>query len=190
MTDHHSTAVALWKEQDMTPQTLSTEMLAGRHQALARTVTIRNRLEFIAGALVIIGTIAATAASMANSGFTMAVVGLVALGLGAAFVCLQLWLRARAPTPVVGASPSVQQYRSDLQRQRDALATAWLWYLLPFVPGFVLIYGDMALEMGSGWRLAVTLGLAAATAGFMLWVWRLNHRAAREFDVEIANLDR
>jgi len=190
MTDRHSTAVTLWKQQDMTPQSLTAELLAPRHHALVRTVTIRNRLEFIAGAMVIAGTIAATATSMANGGFTMAVAGLIALGLGAGFVCLQLWLRARAPAPINGASPSIAQYRRDLEQQRDALASVWLWYLLPFLPGFVLIYADVALDIAGGWRLAVVLALATATAAFLLWVWRLNHRAAQALDAEIANLDR
>lgn len=188
MTDRHSTAVTLWKEQDMTPQSLTPELLASRHHALVRTVTIRNRFEFIAGAMVIAGTLAATITSMANGGFTMAVAGLIALGLGAGFVCLQLWLRARAPAPIDGANPSIQQYRRDLEQQRDALASVWLWYLLPFIPGFVLIYADVALDIAGGWRLAVVLALAAATTGFLLWVWRLNSQAARDLDAEIADL--
>lgn len=188
MTDRHSTAVTLWKEQDMTPQTLSAELLAARHHAFIRTVIIRNRLEFIAGAMVIAGTLAATITSMAAGGFTIAVAGLIALGLGAGFVCLQLWLRARAPAPIDGASPSVQHYRRDLEQQRDALASVWLWYLLPFIPGFVLIYADVALGMAGGWQLAVVLALASATAGFLFWVWRLNQRAVRELDAEIADL--
>jgi hypothetical protein len=79
-------------------------------------------------------------------------------------------------------------HRGQLVRQRDLLRSVWLWYLLPFVPGLLLLLiGRAAADPGGAPRVALS-----AMVGVLVFLgigW-LNERAARGLDREIETLDR
>jgi hypothetical protein len=55
------------------------------------------------------------------------------------FVIWQLWWRTsmRAmPDDLMGRA-ALDYLRHQLERQRDALSSAWLWYIAPFMPGLI-----------------------------------------------------
>jgi hypothetical protein len=61
------------------------------------------------------------------------------IGAAHLFVIWQLWWRASAralPADLV-ARAALDYHRQELERQREAMAGAWLWYILPFMPGLI-----------------------------------------------------
>ena len=59
---------------------------------------------------------------------------------GALTVMFELHRRGSARTAPadLGLSTCIDFHRKSLERQRDALRTVWIWYLLPFVPGLAI----------------------------------------------------
>jgi hypothetical protein len=107
------------------------------------------------------------------------------IALATCFVLWQLSRRASVPEPPasVATSELLGHHRLHLERQRDALQSVWLWYLLPFVPGFTLsIFADPFIA-GKTWMKATAI--VAVFAG----VWWLNWRAARKLQKAIDELD-
>jgi hypothetical protein len=106
---------------------------------------------------------------------------------GVIFVMFQLHRRGatRSLPADAGLRASLDFHLRELERQRDALHTVWLWYLLPFVPGFVAVIVVSAVERGTTARLLMS-GLVLVL--FPIGVWRLNEWAARKIDGRIQEL--
>ena len=78
-------------------------------------------------------------------------------------------------------------YRSELVRQRDLLRSIWLWYIGPFVTGFI-VFGWGTADMSpdrpqGGWWNAVPMAV------IFLVVMGLNWRAARKLQRQVDELD-
>ena len=74
--------------------------------------------------------------------------------------------------------------RAQFVRQRDALQSIFWWYLLPFIPGLVLmVAGSMALQIDEGQAAIVRnlIGLAVMTAMFARTQWA--YRPSRAYRV-------
>lgn len=181
----------LWKGQDMTPQTLTPNMLESRSQRLESRIRNRNRFEYLAGGIVII-------ASLLLGGWLllggpvgqpdlMVGGGFVALALGALVSMIQLRRKTGGAMLPDGAQSSVNSYRAELIRQRDALHSVFGWYIAPFLPGFLLIYGASFLDPSA--VLWAVLLPAVITVAFLVWVVWANRRAAACIDEEIVALD-
>lgn len=182
----------LWKGQDMAPQTLTPDTLESRSRRLDNRIRNRNRFEYLAGGIVII-------ASLLLGGWLllggpvgqpdlMVGGGFVALALGALVSMIQLRRKTGGTTLPDGAQSSVNSYRAELVRQRDALRSVFGWYIAPFLPGFLLIYGASLLDPSA--ILWAVLLPAAITVAFLVWVVWANRRAAACIDQEIVALDR
>lgn len=179
-----------WKEQPMAAHSYDAKELAARARAFDATIRRRNQFEILAGAVVVVFGVVAGTLSMLGGIETpdqgIRALGLFALSIGAAFVTWQMLVRAGARTTVSGAVPSSQSFRAELIRQRDALRSVWLWYVLPMMPGFLLIYGaDIFAPNASVWLSAGLLGATVLVAGIVVW---MNEVAARAIDAEIAAL--
>lgn len=180
---------SIWKEQDMSIVTLTDSDIAGRANRLDRVVQRRNFVETFAGgiAVALLGGIGITEllagggpADMLMSG------GFVLLALGIGLAVSVLYWRSRTPD-VDPAESGLQFHRRRLVRERDMLGSAWLWYVGPSVPGFLLIYGAAFAVPGMN---TVFLAVAGAlTAALLVFIAVLNLRAARRIDDEIAALD-
>ena len=182
----------LWKGQDMAPQTLTPDTLESRSRRLDNRIRNRNRFEYLAGGIVII-------ASLLLGGWLllggpvgqpdlMVGGGFVALALGALVSMIQLRRKTGGTSLPDGAQSSVNSYRAELVRQRDALRSVFSWYIAPFLPGFLLIYGASLLDPSA--ILWAVLLPAAITVAFLVWVVWANRRAAACIDQEIVALDR
>ena len=182
----------LWKGQDMAPQTLTPDTLESRSRRLDNRIRNRNRFEYLAGGIVII-------ASLLLGGWLllggpvgqpdlMVGGGFVALALGALVSMIQLRRKTGGTTLPDGAQSSVNSYRAELVRQRDALRSVFGWYIAPFLPGFLLIYGASLLDPSA--MLWAVLLPAVITVAFLVWVVWANRRAAACIDQEIVALDR
>ena len=73
-----------------------------------------------------------------------------------------------------------------MEHERVLLQSAWLWYVGPLMPGFIIIYGGMFLA--GNVSFALTAG--GLTFAFLLFVVIINRRAAAKLEHEIRDLRR
>ena len=182
----------LWKGQDMTPQTLTTELLETRSRQLDARIGKRNRWEYLAGLITGVVTLVVALFVLFSGPLDQPAImigsGLLLLTAGAGIAMLQLHRRTGGGTAVDGATPILTSYRAELVRQRDALRSVMAWYVAPFVPGFLLIYGSSFITPdGFVWAALIPAGI---TIAFLAWVYQANRKAADCIDDEIADLDR
>jgi hypothetical protein len=180
----------IWKEQKMTAQTLTPTQLENRHHRLEGRIRLRNRVEYIAGGAVFVGSLLLGGWFLLdgpNLVETVLGVGTLLLGIGALVACLQLRRRTGGDLRMDGAGTTLTYYRADLACQRDALRSIFGWYIAPFLPGFVLIYGSVFLDPKADtfWAAAPAL----VTVAFLAWVLHINRKAADCIDEELRALD-
>jgi hypothetical protein len=182
----------IWKEQKMTTQTLTPTQLEGRYRRLEGRVRSRNRFEYIAGGIVAVAAFALAAwmltGGVQNAIEVVAAAGFLLLGAGAIFVCLQLRRRTSLDAVIDGSGGTFARYRAELVRQRDTLRSVLGWYIAPFLPGFLLIYGSVFLDPDVNWVWAAIP--AVITLVFLGWVLNINRKAADCIDEEIRAIDR
>lgn len=183
---------SLWKGQQMTPQTLTPQMLETRARHLDDRIGRRNKFEYIAGGLAIAGSLLIGGWLLLGGPVgqpdLMVGGGFVALAIGALIAMVQLRLKTGGARVPDGSQSTIGGYRAELVRQRDALRSVFSWYIAPFLPGFLLIYGASFLDgEAAPW---LVLAPAIITAAFLAWVVRANLRAAACIDDEISELDR
>jgi hypothetical protein len=156
---------------------------------LYRKIRLRNSIEYVACAIVVVLYIP----RVLTVEYVHQRVGLTLLVLAALSVVWQLHRRASAVSPErAGEAPLYLFLRAQLVRQRDALREVFWWYLLPFVPGFAVIF------MGNGivpeieragppiWARWLILGVLAA---IYVGVWWINQVAVRKLQRHIDEID-
>lgn len=180
---------ALWQAEGRGSVPPALEQVQDRADAFYRKITRRNWIEYAASALVV----AAFAVQGWSEESRLVRLGCLLVIAGTIYVVWQLHRRASleqapiAPTVV----QSVAYLRTQLRRQRDALRTVWKWYLLPFLPGLVLVMAGRWIapqgESSPGLiGILGTLGLVLILFGAIWWA---NHRAADKLQQEIDALD-
>jgi hypothetical protein len=115
-------------------------------------------------------------------------VGAILLAVGMVFVAYIAW-RVRQPGRLPGIAEDGASYAiARLTMRRDVLASAWVWFLLPLVPGVALLYAGAAnlRSVGIGWALA---GLVVCAIAFIA-VAVVTRRAAAQIDTQIAELEK
>jgi hypothetical protein len=162
-----------------------------RAETFARKIRRRNLREVAAGAFVVAGGV--TIAARAPTALGLA--GGVAMALGAIFVSVFIFLRARnlrAPEPAAPTSEVVAYERAQLERQARLLERVWLWYLAPLLPSVALIYAESlqrALDRPDPTGgVALTAALFAASLGVFVVIGWINKRAARGLRERMAQL--
>ena len=155
-----------------------------------RLVRRRNRIEYAAAVLVILCFTAYTFLLPSP----VARIGAALVVLGTLVMVWQLHQRATptAPPAAEAALPLIVHQRTQLVRQRDALARVGRWYLLPFVPGLALMVLAPAVENGllSMRRFSpADLVSVVVLALVFLGIWLLNRRAARRLQKAIDEID-
>lgn len=181
----------IWKEQNMHPQAMTPQMLESRSRHFEDRIRARNRWEYLAGGIVAALTLAfgvwmllAAPATIADQ---MTGIGFLVLGLGAIAAAVQLRRKAGGETIIDGSLDTSAAYRAGLVRQRDALRSVFNWYVAPFLPGFVLIYGaNVFAPNGVAWAVMIPGLLTALLAAGIVWA---NRKAAKKLDEEIRALD-
>ena len=153
-----------------------------------RFIFWRNFLEYAAGVIVV--------ASFAYYVFTLPEllqrIGSAMIVVATFYVLWQLHRRASAVPPErAGTMPLYLFVRAQLVRQRDALRGIFWWYMLPFLPGFGLLFaGSMYAPDthpdGPGWGDVVGITVMAA---MFYGVWWINQRAVRKLQRHIDEID-
>ena len=153
-----------------------------------RYVKWRNAVEYVACVIVVIsfGTYVFTLPHPLQK------IGSALVVLATFYVAWQLHRRASAEPPEkAGTMPLLVFSRAQMVRQRDALRSIFSWYLLPFLPGMVLLLlgsgQDPALAAKTPvWARWFTLALMA---GVFAGIWWLNQVAARRLQRHIDATD-
>lgn len=182
--DGHNGVQRLWRDQPGEEVQMSAQEVRGLAEKFERTITQRNRREYAAAAFVVVWF---------SVWAWFAETVLVALGcwlvvLAALWVVFHLHRRgaARRPAGEQDVMSGLEFTRSELVRQRDLLRSVWWWYLLPFVPGMLLILVGYSLEGSELWALLPSGIVAAVT---FVGIGLLNQRVARKLQRRIDALD-
>lgn len=138
---------SLWQTMPVETVSVSMEEMRAKTNAFRKRIRRRNFIEYAATAVVVI-VLGWYATWPSRAGMMWPISnGLIIVGM--LFVALNLHRRARAMAPPVAASAHslIDFQRNELMRQRDALRTVWLWYILPVVPGIVLWFIAVGIDM-------------------------------------------
>jgi xanthosine utilization system XapX-like protein len=183
----------LWQTQRTESPGIRPGELRGKINKFERRIYWRNVREYVAGAVVI--TIFGyyewrfrTLLIRLGSGMIIA---------GTLYVMYQLHRRASTrPAPAdLGLSTCIDFHRKSLERQRDALRTVWSWYLLPLVPGLVVLMVGSILSqrVAHPENVAQLVIRILASQGIIpvvfFAIWKLNRRAAEKLQTQIDELN-
>jgi len=167
----------LWQDQPVEGVTMSAEVIRKRAAKFERKIRWRNVREYVAAliAAVPLGYFLVTARDV----FARVTFGLLIAGLAWMVVQLHRKGSVRSMPAEVSTLTSLQFYRMELERQREAVNTVWSWYLAPLIPGLLVytVWSAIRSPRSSAW-----LGLAlmdVVIAGLFYVVWKMNVRAAR-----------
>jgi hypothetical protein len=164
------------------PPPLSPDTLVDHVRLFQWRIWWRNLVESIAGVVIV----AANVRDLWYAQSDVSRAGHVLLIVGVLFVIGFLHLRAN-PRPLPSDSALITMlrfHRRELARQRDILRLVPWWYLLPFVPG-MLVMGASRWQVSA---IGVAGGLLIGGSVFYM-VWRLNVKAARLLDGELHKVD-
>jgi hypothetical protein len=85
-------------------------------------------------------------------------------------------------------------HRRELVRMRDARSSAWLWYILPILPGMALMMAGRWFQFHASWRslawdheiiVVCSVGIVLALGG----IWLFQSSRAKHLQKEIDALD-
>jgi len=177
MTNLLSNPQEIWQCQPVEGIKMSAEALRQRSGKFETKIRRRNVREYVASSLAASGFgyfFVTTHAVLFRVAYVLFIVGL-------GWVVFQLHRKASTRTmpSAMGASTSLQFFRSELERQRDAVQNVWPWYLAPLVPGFVILTVAYTLARPYPVGLASAVWLDGVVAVIFFLVWKMNQRAAR-----------
>ncbi len=185
---------AAWLSQPVETTQMSVLALTTAATRFERKIRRRNLIEYVAGAFVFIAfgglAIFGHQGWIVRSGEALGVAGV-------AFVLWQLHLRGRpGRAPEAGSPETLLAFQhAEFIRQRDALKTVPIWYLLPLVPGaLVILLGRWLQDHNPRITLAEDHGRIVIGGVIMVLllaiVWLLNALGAARLDREIDKIER
>jgi Flp pilus assembly protein TadB len=193
----HESARSVWQSQPSMqepgdPALMPMDDLKQKMTRLEKRLLWRNMREYIVAVFVI----AAYAFYVWKFTPILMRVGSGLVIAGTLFAMYQLHRRGARKFAAAERSMTacVDFYRSELERQRDALRTVWSWYLLPFMPGMSVFFLGTAVKSAG---IPIDWGRALASFGVTMGVVILafvivilvNHRAAQKVQRQIDELD-
>jgi hypothetical protein len=165
------------------PPPLSMESLPVYARHFQRTIWWRNLRESIACAFVLSWSLRSF---WSNDG-PVERAGFLLITAGVLFVLV--FLNARAASRRVPRDADTRTlrgfHRREVVRQRDVLLAVPYWYLLPFVPGMIVL----VFSNPHNRPLAAQSVFVAVLALVFYGIWRLNVWAARRLDQELLKID-
>lgn len=179
-----------WQNEGTAMPLPSIEELHARADRFRRKIRRRNLVEYTGGAIII----AFFAVLMVVLPLPAMRTGLLTAIVG---VCVVLWQLHKRGAPLSppehgGQVPLLEFQRRELVRQRDALDSVFSWYLLPLVPGMLLVHSAPLID---GWLLGQMDGADSPVSGIALGmlifgvVYWLNKRGARKLQGRISEID-
>ena len=154
-----------------------------------RTIRRRNVIEYVACAIAVV----LFASKIFTGPHILHKVGAAMIVAAAIYAPWQLHRRASAVSPDMALGMPIYEFlRGQLVRQRDALRSVLVWYVLPFVPGIILIFAGNGLDPeieAAGppiWQRWLAIAVVLSIFGF---VWWINQVVARKLQKRIDEID-
>lgn len=167
----------------------SPDELRHRESEFRQVTSRRNTLEYLAGGtgallFLVMGALTLLRAELVAD-FVLAG-GFIALAAG---LLIPIWRLFRADRSAGGhpATPDHHHLQSRLKRERKLLSSAWLWYVVPMVPGFVLFHLGYWLSNQNNLTFPFASGGLALI--LLIYVAIANRHAARKLDRVIKDVD-
>jgi len=172
----------LWQAQNPEPFQMPLEEIRRRAEKLQKRVRWRNGREYIS-CLVAIVISARWIWTLPNpimrAGSAVMIVSML-------YVMFQLYRRGSS-REITG--DCLEFHLRELERQRDAVASVWRWYLGPMIPPLLVwTIGSLAYKRSLSHLLFVA-GFTAVCGLVFYAVGRLNQRAARCLERQIEELE-
>lgn len=170
-------AQKLWQNQPVEGIKMSPQAIRLRADKFERKIVRRNVREYVSSLVasaVFVYFFATTQAILFRFAYALFIAGL-------GWVVFQLYRKgsARSLPADMGALNSLQFFRAELERQRDVVKNIWTWYLLPLVPGFIVLTAGSVTAHPYPYGLYTAAIMDAFVAVVFFVVWRINMRAAR-----------
>ncbi len=113
------------------------------------------------------------------------------------FVLWQVWKRfglSEMPAASSGQT-ALQFHRQEIERQHGAVAKAWLWYILPFMPALIweLAIWLRSIDAGTAdGAAAMQVFVMVVFSAMLFWgcVWLLFSRHASRLELELERVSR
>ena len=176
---------SLWKTQTEERPIMLSE-IRSKATRFERQIRWRNLLEY--GAAVIVVAAFVRLLWIASHGLVRAGAALVVLATVYVVYRIHRDASVTSMPERMALTTCLDFHRGQLVRHRDLLRSTWMWYLLPFVPGLlVLQIGRAAADPSRTSQVAMS-GMISVLV--FLGIGWLNQRAARKLDREIAALER
>lgn len=156
---------------------MSAEILRKRSAKIERIVKWRNIREY--GASLIVAGLLGYSFIRTDDVLFRVTFGLLIAGLIWMVVQLHRKGSAKKMPTNIDTLTSLRIYRTELERQRDAVRSVWSWYLAPLVPGLLLYTIGYAIRVPRPGTWAKLVLLDAAIGVMFYVVLRINARAAR-----------
>jgi hypothetical protein len=175
---------SLWKSQSVESGDFSLKQLQRDASTFERMINRRNRIEY--AACLLVALIFGTYGWFSPENAVMQA-GCALMVLGAFVIMVQLHRHAsiKAAPGADLALPYVAYLRQELERQRDALRSVWLWYIGPIVPGLAVFVWGLAHENPAQFPWVITLLFIGPT----LAVIAMNFHAAQKLQQKIDQLN-
>ena len=177
----------LWQEQPVEGLQMSVEEIRRRAGKFERRIVRRNRRETL-GCILVSGLFAYFMIGNHDLLFRIAY-GLFIAGMIWVAVQLQRKGSIRNLPPTLGASTSLHFFRTELERQRDAVRNVWPWYLAPLVPGYLMLTIAYAIAFPQPVRWIGVAAFDGFVVLIFVGVWKMNQRAARCLQKSIDELN-
>lgn len=186
MTDHDDDLRlrGLWQGGDAALAPLPLDEIKRRASRLGDVVQRRNRIEYIAAAIVV-AAFAIYAIILPGPLFKLSSLLVIA---GVVAVVWQLSRRTSRADAEAEAIDVRAFYRARLVREEHMLARVGSWYLAPLLPGFLLFMTAQAIATGRANPLGLALYAGLPLLLFAA-IWLLNRRAAAMLRQQIARID-
>ncbi len=185
---------SLWQSMPTTPVAITVEEMRARAGKFERRIRRRNMIEYVAAAFVIV--MFGWYATLPVAPAPLWPIANIAIILGTLVVVWNLHRVGRASATPASAEfgALLDFHRAELVRQRDALRTVWLWYLMPFVPGMTLWFAALWFatpdaQQTASWSMGL-LTSAAVSVAIFVFIIALNLVGAARLQRLIDELDK
>jgi len=184
----------VWQSQPMEDTPVSLSDLQSRASALKSRVRWRNVVLYLYSAF----NIVAGGWLIYKRVFPLMTYPMILMIAAHLFVLWQVVRRAgnrRIPEGSTGLA-GLSYLREQFERQRRALSSAWLWYILPFMPPFlwelgIWLHNILAHPGTAAQAASLRMFVATVVGAVLFWgtVWWLFQRGARRWRSELRALD-
>lgn len=177
----------LWAAQPIEVPDFREEELRRKATAFQRKIRRRNAIEVLAAMIVVIGF----GSYILILDQLLLQVGSAMLIAAAIFSMWQLFKRAGSSTlPGEAGLPCREFHIAELARQRDALRSAWLWYIGPALPGMVVFRIGVNTALPPDAPFIIGWGSDLVIAAVVIGIVLLNLHAANKLQRQIDSLEK